>query len=49
MIRAFIQKIVVHPTIRDANGQKKRQIEVHLNFIGQFVVPPERREQEDEQ
>ena len=49
MIRAFIQKIVVHPTIRDANGQKKRQIEVHLNFIGQFVVPPEAREQEDAQ
>ena len=49
MIRAFIQKIVVHPTIRDANGQKKRKIEVHLNFIGQFVVPSEVREQEDEQ
>ena len=49
MIRAFIQKIVVHPTIRDASGQKKRQIEVHLNFIGQFVVPSEVREQENEQ
>ena len=49
MIRAFIQKIVVHPTIRDANGQKKRQIEVYLNFIGPLVVPPEGREREDEQ
>ena len=49
MIRAFVEKIVVHKTVRSAAGQKTRQIEVHLSFIGQFVLPPEAREQNDEQ
>lgn len=39
MIRAFVDKIVVHRTIRPAPGQRTRQIEVHLNFIGQFSIP----------
>ncbi len=39
MIRAFVEKIVVHKTVRSAAGQKTRQIEVHLSFIGQFVLP----------
>ena len=43
MIRAFVEKIVVHKTVRSADGQKTRQIEVHLSFIGQFVLPPEAR------
>lgn len=42
MIRAFVEKIVVHKTVRSATGQKTRHIEVHLSFIGQFVLPPER-------
>lgn len=41
MIRAFVEKIVVHKTVRSAAGQKTRQIEVHLSFIGQFVLPLE--------
>lgn len=44
MIRAFVDKIVVHRTIRQVPGQRTRQIEVHLNFIGQFSVPMEEME-----
>ena len=39
MIRAFVEKIVIRKTVRSADGQKTRQIEVHLSFIGQFVLP----------
>ena len=49
MIRAFVEKIVVHKTVRSAAGQKTRQIEVHLSFIGQLVLPSDAREQNDEQ
>lgn len=49
MIRAFVEKIVVHKTVRSAHGQKTRQIEVHLSFIGQFVLPKEAQEVDGEQ
>lgn len=49
MIRTFVEKIVVHKTVRSAAGQKTRQIEVHLSFIGQLVLPSDAREQNDEQ
>ena len=39
MILAFVEKIVVYKTIRPAKGQRTRQIEVHLNYIGQFPLP----------
>ena len=39
MIHAFVEKIVVHRTIRPAPRQRTRSIEVHLNFIGQFSIP----------
>ena len=39
MIHAFVEKIVVHRTIRPAPRQRIRSIEVHLNFIGQFSIP----------
>ncbi len=48
MIRAFIDKIVVRRTIRLSSGQRTRQIEVHLNFIGQFSIPMEGMENEHE-
>lgn len=44
MIRAFVEKIVVHKALRSADGQKARQIEVYLSFIDQFAVPPEARD-----
>ena len=46
MIRAFVEKIVVHKTIRPAKGQRTRQIDVHLNYIGQFPIPAEGMEYE---
>ena len=49
MIRAFVEKIVVHKTVRSAAGQKTRQIEVHLSFIGQFVLPQKAQEVDGEQ
>ena len=49
MIRAFVEKIVVHKTVRSADGQKTRQIEVHLSFIGQFVLPQEAQAVDGEQ
>ena len=49
MIRAIVEKIVVHKTVRSADGQKTRQIEVHLSFIGQFVLPQEAQEVDGEQ
>ncbi len=48
MIRAFVDKIVVHRTMRPTPGQRTRQIEVHLNFIGQFSMPMEGMEKEHE-
>ena len=48
MILAFVEKIVVHKTIRPAKGQRTRQIEVHLNYIGQFPIPTEGMENENE-
>ena len=48
MIRAFVDKIVVHRTIRPAPGQRTRQIEVHLNFIGQFSIPSKGMENKNE-
>ncbi len=48
MIRAFVDKIVVHRTMYPASGQRTRQIEVHLNFIGQFSIPMEGMENNHE-
>ena len=48
MILAFVEKIVVYRTIRPAKGQRIRQIEVHLNYIGQFPIPTEGMENENE-
>ncbi len=48
MIRAFVDKIVVHRTMRPAPGQHTRQIEIHLNFIGQFSIPMEKMKNKHE-
>lgn len=41
MIKAFIDKIVVHHTERDEEGEASRCIEIHFSFIGSFDIPPE--------
>lgn len=48
MILAFVEKIVVYRAIRPAKGRRTRQIEVHLNYIGQFPIPTEGMENENE-
>lgn len=48
MILAFVEKIVVYKTIRPAKGQRTRQIEVHLNYIGQFPIPTDIQGMESE-
>lgn len=48
IILAFVEKIVVYKTIRPAKGQRTRQIEVHLNYIGKFPIPAEGMEIENE-
>ena len=45
MIRAFVEKIVVHKTTLAESGQRTRNIEVHLNFIGNFTIPAEGTEE----
>ena len=36
---AFIDRVIVHETVRDKDGERTRKIEVHFNFIGSFSVP----------
>ena len=38
MINEFIEKIIVHEADR-SNGEREQQVDVYLNFIGQFEVP----------
>ena len=48
MILAIVEKNVVYSTIPPAKGQRTRKIEVHLNYIGQFPIPTEGMENENE-
>lgn len=41
VLRRFVEKVVVHETQRDADGERSREIEVYLSFIGKFSVPAE--------
>ena len=37
--RQFVEKVIVHETVKDEDGERSREIEVYLNFIGKFDVP----------
>ena len=39
VLRQFVEKVVVHETTKDEDGERSREIEVYLNFIGKFDVP----------
>lgn len=39
ILRQFVEKVVVHETTKDEDGERSREIEVYLNFIGKFDVP----------
>ena len=41
MINEFIEKILVHQVTRDEYGDRCQEVEIYLNFIGNFQVPPE--------
>ncbi|MCL2841630.1 MAG: DUF4368 domain-containing protein [Defluviitaleaceae bacterium] len=43
MINEFIHKIVIHEREVDEYGDKTQQVDVYLNFIGNFVVPTEQK------
>lgn len=37
----FIDRVLVHKTEKDADGERSREIDIHFNFIGQFIIPSE--------
>jgi hypothetical protein len=39
MIHEFIEKIVVHEAEK-CDGERKQEVDIYLNFIGKFEVPP---------
>lgn len=39
MINEFIDKIIVHEAVKDEDGERSQEIEIYLNFIGNFHVP----------
>ena len=41
MINEFVDKILVHQVTRDEYGDRCQEVEIYLNFIGNFQVPPE--------
>lgn len=41
MVQEFVQKVIVHPTVKDENGKKEREIEIFLKHIGRFDLLPE--------
>ena len=37
----FTDRVIVHETVKDADGERSRRIEILLNFIGEFHIPTE--------
>ncbi len=37
----FTDRVIVHETVKDADGERSRRIEILLNFIGAFHIPDE--------
>ncbi|MFQ9446922.1 MAG: DUF4368 domain-containing protein [Christensenellales bacterium] len=33
VLRQFVEKVIVHETVKDEDGERSREIEVYLNFI----------------
>jgi DNA invertase Pin-like site-specific DNA recombinase len=40
MLYEFVDKVYVHEADK-SSGERKQQIDIHLNFIGQFIAPSE--------
>jgi hypothetical protein len=43
MLHEFVDKVYVHEADK-SSGERRQHIDIHLNFIGQFVVPGSERE-----
>ena len=39
VLRQFVEKVVVHETQKDKDGERTRVIEIYLSYIGKFSVP----------
>ncbi len=37
----FTDRVIVHETVKDEDGERSRRIETLLNFIGAFHIPDE--------
>lgn len=48
MVQEFVEKIMVYGPGRDENGERCQRIEITLNFIGNFQIPPEELTPEQE-
>jgi len=46
MLHEFVDKIIVHEADR-SSGKREQQIEIHLNYIGQFAIPCEAETETD--
>jgi hypothetical protein len=40
MLHEFVEKVVVHEG-KKSNGKREQQVDIHLNFVGQFTAPGE--------
>ena len=48
MINEFVEKILVHEADK-SSGERIQDVEVYLNFIGKFEIPPQELTEEEEQ
>ena len=46
MLNEFVDKIIVHEADR-SSGKREQQVEIHLNYIGQFTLPCEAETESD--
>ena len=41
MLNEFIEKVIIHEKVKDELGAKQQQIDIYLNFVGNFTLPEE--------
>lgn len=46
ILNEFIEKVIIHEPDK-SSGQRVQQVDIHLNFIGQFELPLSEEEQEE--
>ena len=47
MINEFVEKILVHEA-DTSSGERVQDLEIYLNFIGKFEIPPQELTEEEE-